>query len=49
MVAVDHFSKIARYIPINMEISSRGVAQKLWERVFKDVRLPQKVISDQRP
>jgi len=34
MVAVDHFSKIARYIPINMEISSRGVAQKLWERMF---------------
>ena len=49
MVAVNHFSKMARYIPINIEISSRGVAQKLWERMFKDVRLPQKVISDQRP
>jgi len=49
MVAVDYFSKITRYIPINIEISSRGVAQKLWERVFKDVGLPQKVISDRRP
>jgi len=29
MVAVDRFSKMARYIPINMEILSRGVAQKL--------------------
>jgi len=49
MVAVDRFSKMARYIPINMEISSRGVAQKLWERVFKDVGLPWKVISDRGP
>ena len=32
-----------------MEISSRGVAQKLWEQVFKDVGLPKKVISDRGP
>jgi len=49
IVAVDHFSKMARYIPINIEISSRGVAQKLWERVFKDVGLPWKVISNRGP
>jgi len=49
MVAVNHFSKMARYIPINMEILSRGVAQKLWKRVFKDVGLPRKVISDRGP
>jgi len=29
LVVVDHFSKIARYIPINMEISSQGVAKTL--------------------
>ena len=32
-----------------MEISSRGVAQKLWEQVFKDVGLPKKVISNRGP
>jgi len=37
---------MARYIPINMEISLQGVAKTLWERVFKDVGLPKKVISD---
>jgi len=40
---------MAQYISINIEISSRGVAQKLWERVFKDVGLPKKVISDRDP
>ena len=49
MITVDHFSKIARYILIDMEISLRGVAQNLWKRVFKDVRLPWKVISDREP
>ena len=49
LVTVNQFSKMARYIPINMEISSRRVAQKLWERVFKDVGLPKKVISDRGP
>ena len=49
MITVNHFSKIARYILIDMEISLRGVAQNLWKRVFKDVRLPWKVISDREP
>jgi len=40
---------MAQYIPINMEISSRGVAQKSWKQVFKDVELPKKVISDRGP
>jgi len=31
LVVVDRFSKIARYIPINIEISSQGVAKTLWE------------------
>jgi len=44
LVVVDCFSKMARYIPINMEISLQGVAKTLWEQVFKDVDLPKKVI-----
>jgi len=46
LVVVDCFSKMVRYIPINMEISSQGVVKTLWERVFKGVGLPKKVISD---
>jgi len=49
LVVVDCFSKMARYIPISMEISSQGVAKTLWEQVFKDVGLPKKVISDRSP
>ena len=46
LVVVDRFSKMACYIPITMNITSKGVAKSLWERVFKDTRLPRKVISD---
>ena len=49
LVVVDHFLKIARYIPINMEISSQEIAKTLWERVFKDIGLSKKVISDRGP
>jgi len=45
-VEVDRFSKMAHYIPITMNITSKGVAKNLWELVFKDTGLPQKVISD---
>ena len=46
LVVVDRFSKMACYIPITMNITSKGVAKNLWERVFKDTGLPRKVISD---
>jgi len=49
LVVVDHFLKMARYIPINMEILLQGVAKTLWKQVFKDVGLPKKVISDRGP
>jgi len=46
LVIVDRFSKMAHYIPINMNITAQGVAKVLWDRVFKNVGIPQKVISD---
>jgi len=49
LVTVNRFSKIAQYIPINMEISSRGVTQALWDKVFKDVGIPKKILSDRGP
>jgi len=49
LVVVDRFSKMAWYLPISMRISSRRVAQILWDQVFKDVGLPRKVISDRGP
>jgi len=36
LVIVDHFSKMAQYIPINMNITAQGVAKISWDRVFKD-------------
>jgi len=49
LVIVDRFSKMARYIPISMNITAQGVAKISWDRVFKDVGLPRKVISDRGP
>ena len=49
LVIVNRFSKVAQYLPINIEISSQGVVQILWDRVFKDVGLPKKVLSDRGP
>ena len=46
LVIVDCFSKMARYIPINMNITAQGVAKTSWNRVFKDIGIPQKVISN---
>jgi len=40
LVIVDHFSKMAHYIPINMNITAQGVAKVLWDWVFKDVGIP---------
>jgi len=49
LVIVDHFSKMARYMPINMNITTHGVAKVSWDQVFKDVGISQKVISDWGP
>ena len=49
LVIVDRFSKMAQYIPINMNITAQGVAKISWDWVFKDMGIPQKVISDRRP
>jgi len=49
LVIVDHFSKMACYMPINMNITAQGVAKVLWDWVFKDVEISQKVISDRGP
>jgi len=49
LVIVDCFSKMAHYIPISMNITAQGVAKISWDRVFKDIGLPQKVISDRGP
>jgi len=46
LVIVDHFSKMACYILISMNITVQGVAKVSWDQVFKDVGLPQKVISN---
>ena len=46
LVIVDCFSKMAHYTPINMNITAQGVAKTSWDRVFKDVGIPRKVISD---
>ena len=46
LVTVDRFFKMAWYIPINMKISSWEVAQALWNKVFKDVGIPKKILSD---
>jgi len=32
-----------------MEISSWGVTQALWDKVFKDVGIPKKILSDRGP
>jgi len=32
-----------------MNITAQGVAKTSWDRVFKDVEIPQKVISDRGP
>ena len=49
LVIVDRFSKMAHYIPINMNITAQGVAKISWDWVFKDMGIPQKVISDRGP
>ena len=49
LVIVDCFSKIAHYIPININITTQGIAKISWDQVFKDIGIPQKVISDQGP
>ena len=49
LIIVDHFSKIARYIPIDMNIMAQGVAKVSWDQVFKDIGIPQKIISNQGP
>jgi len=49
LVIVDRFSKMAHYAPINMNITTQGVAKVSWDQVFKDVGIPQKVISDRGP
>ena len=49
LVTVDRFSKMVQYIPINMEISSQGVAQALWDKVFKNIGIPKKILSDRGP
>ena len=36
-------------MPVSMNISAQGVAKTAWEQVFKNVGLPQKVISDWGP
>jgi len=49
LVVINHFSKIACYIPININITAQGVAKISWDWVFKDIGISQKVISDQEP
>ena len=40
---------MAHYIPISMNITAQGVAKISWDRVFKDVGLSRKVISNRGP
>ena len=49
LVIVDRFSKMACYILISMNITAQGVAKISWDRVFKDIGLSQKVISNRGP
>jgi len=38
---------MACYVPININITAQGIAKISWDQVFKDMGIPQKVISDQ--
>jgi len=49
LVIVDWFSKMSCYIPLNMNITAQGVAKISWDQVFKDMGIPQKVISNRGP
>ena len=49
LVIVDCFFKMACYIPISINITAQGVAKISWDRVFKDIGLPRKVISNRGP
>ena len=49
LVIVDCFSKMACYTSINMNITTQEVVKVSWDQVFKDIGIPQKVISDQGP
>jgi len=40
---------MAHYILIDMNISAQGVAKMSWDRVFKDMGVPQEVISNWGP
>jgi len=40
LVIIDRFSKMACYMPINMNITAQGVTKTSWDRVFKDVGIP---------
>jgi len=47
LVIVDCFSKMVHCILINMNITAQEVVKVSWDRVFKDVRIPRKIISNQ--
>jgi hypothetical protein len=46
LVIVDRFSKKAYFLPCNTMIMSQGVANLYRDHIFKEHRLPKKVISD---
>ena len=46
LVFVDRFSKKAEIIPMNVELTSMGMAKHYWDNVFIHHGLPRKVISN---
>ena len=46
LVVVDRFSKKVYFLPCNTTITAQGVATLYQDNIFKEHRLPKKVISD---
>ena len=49
LVVVDRFSKKVYFLPCNTTITAQGVATLYQDNIFKEHRLPKKVISDRGP
>ena len=49
MVVVDRFTKYIIAVPTTGEISSMGTAKLFHDHIWKQFRIPQKVISDRGP
>ena len=49
LVIVDWFTKVKKFEPTHMELTSQGMAAVLRDHVFRDHSLPRRIIHDQDP